>query len=86
MTLKDQIPSGQVMLLYWVHLPGDARHTASSTGKVIIPARGAIKRAEEIDRFGDRGLTDTHDRGYVVGGHGITIMWRSGRRREVRAQ
>ena len=85
MTLKDQIPANHVMLLYWVHLPCDARHTASSTGKIIVPAAGVMKRVERINTLGNRSLTDSKGRGHVVGGHGVTILWPSGRRREVRA-
>ena len=83
--LTKQIPPKHVMLIYWVRMPNDARHTASSTGWVIVPAKGAINRAEEIDTFGDRELHDNKGRGRVVAGHGITILWPSGRKREVRS-
>jgi len=84
-TLANQIPDGHVMLLYWVRMPNDTRHTASSTGWFVVPAKGAIKRAEELDTFGDRQLHDNKGRGRVVAGHGVTILWPSGRKREVRA-
>ena len=81
--LAKQIPDRHVMLLYWVRLPNDTRDTASSTGWTIVPAKGCITRAREIATYGDRNLHDNHNRGLVVGGRSVTILWPSGCRREV---
>lgn len=76
--LTADIPADHVKLLYWVRTEHDARDCAGSTGSLIRPAKGCVNAALELDRHGDRDL-------HVVGGHGVTIMWPSGRSRNVRA-
>jgi len=77
-TLQKQIPAGHVMLLYWVRTEHDTRDTASSTGDKVIPAKGCLEAARTLDACGDRSLG-------VAAGHGVTILWPSGRTLEVRA-
>lgn len=72
------IPKNHVKLLFWRRTDRDDRHTASDLGSVIISARGCISEAKRLDTYGDLDLG-------ARAGHGITIIWPSGRRREVRA-
>ena len=78
--LQDTIPAGHVMLLYWVRTANDARHCASDTGCRIIKSKGCIAAAEKLDTYGER-----DDDEHIPAGHGVTILWPSGRTREVRA-
>jgi len=83
--LIKQIPHGQVMLLYFVRTDNDSRDCAGSSGSLIRPAKGAIAAAKELDSYGSRDLRDSHGHGHVVPGHGVTILWPSGRTREIHA-
>lgn len=84
--LQSQIPENHVMLLYWVRIPeSDSRHTASSSGHTIVPARGCVAAARRLDVEGSRDFHDQEGRGYVTPGHGVDILWPSGRLRHVRA-
>lgn len=76
--LTRQIPPGSVMLLYFLRTKHDARDCAGSTGHHVIPAKGCLKAAYEMDAYGDRERS-------VVPGHGVTLLWPSGRTRNVRA-
>ena len=81
--LESSIPAGHVMLIYWicwVRTDRDTRWTASGVGSRIIPAKGCIGEAERLDTYGDR----TGDE-CIPGGHGVTVLWPTGHRREVRA-
>lgn len=82
--LTKMIPDGSVMLLYWVRMPGDARHVASGTGHVIRASKGCFQAARELDFFGDRQLHALDGQGVAAAGHGVTILWPNGHTRTVR--
>jgi len=76
--LQKMIPTGHVMLLFWVRCEYDSPDTAGGIGRKIIPAKGCVAAARELDIYGDKSLG-------VRGGHGVTILWPSGRQCEIRA-
>jgi len=76
--LQKKIPAGHVMLIFWIRTEHDSRDTAGQTGHKIIAAKGCFRAARDLDTYGDQSLG-------VRGGHGVTILWPSGRQREVRA-
>ena len=75
--LTEMIPENHVMLLFWVRTPSDSRDTAGSTGHRIIPAKGCLEAAKELDCYGDQEAS-------IPAGHGVTVLWPSGYSREVR--
>lgn len=77
------IPENYVEMIYAVKMDYDGRDEASGIGSVLIPAKGCINRAKELDSLGNGGLHDSKGRGSVYGGHGVTIVWPSGRSRSV---
>lgn len=68
-------------LLYWEHNPTDRRDEASSVGSIEVPQSDALKiaRCWELDQ----NLQGAPDK--FRSGHGITIVYASGRRREITA-
>lgn len=84
--LTKEIPKGHVMLLYFVRTEYDSRDCAGSTGWLIRSAKGCIKAARDLDTHGSRDLHDNKGHGYVVPGHGVTVLWPSGHSRNIREE
>jgi len=76
--LEKTIPPNHVMLLFWRRTKHDIRGYAGSTGNKIIPAKGCVKAAFALDFCGDQASG-------AAAGHGVTILWPTGRQRQVRA-
>jgi len=83
-----------VQLLAWVKRASDSRDTASDTAAAIVPQAGALAVARAVD--GGDCPPDVHfdtkpQMAYEDGpprlavGHGVTIVYDSGRMRTVRA-
>ena len=83
-----------VKLIAWVQRDSDRRDEASDTASAIVPQRGALAVAEAVDRgevpagvafnVKPRAAYETREPSLAVG-HGVTIVYGSGRSREVRA-
>jgi hypothetical protein len=82
-------------LIFWVRTPSDSRHYAGGTGAVYCQQKHANRIAKDIDSSGqpalDRAIADGHcekphtmSTGKAAAGHGVTIIYPSGTRREVR--
>lgn len=72
----------RAQLLYWERNLGDRRDEASSVGSALVPKKDALMIARAWEA-GDT-LNDYATPAHLTPGHGITIIYRSGRRREVR--
>jgi hypothetical protein len=80
-------------IIFWVKTPSDSRFTAGSVGTIIVPQSQAVALAKEIDAYGDAAFADGFEQykpelptgNKVAVGHGVTIQYESGRRREIRA-
>ena len=74
----EHIAAGHVRILFHSRTRHDSRNTASRVNSVDVPSRGCVAEAWRIDFYGDQDLG-------AVAGHGVTIVWPSGRTRNVRA-
>lgn len=61
-------------------LTASDRRTSGTVGSISVPQREALRVAREIERFGG---AKVGARG-ALSGHGVTVVYASGRRRSVR--
>jgi hypothetical protein len=77
-TATTDIPAGCVRVLFWRKTRDDSRDTASDVGEAIISAKGALQRCRDAEVSPDSEWRN-------AAGHGIQIVYASGRTRTVRA-
>lgn len=65
-----------VRVLFWQRTASDTRDTASKVGGATIPRKGAFQRAARADAISDEEWRNAT-------GHGIHIVYQSGKRRLV---
>jgi hypothetical protein len=86
-------------LIFWVRRPGDRKDEADSTAEILVPQRVAVRLARALENDGtgmevDDGLLARYRPavdvaaqaagGRFAGGHGITVVYPSGRTTEIR--
>lgn len=76
-------------LLCWAKMPNDSRHTASVLVALVVPQAGALGLAREIETHGMAAnlpecvLKALPEKCRLVGGHGIDVVYASGRTRKI---
>ena len=79
--ISKDIPVDHVKVLFWKRGLGDEPFgdTAGTLGNAIIPANRCLSRAREADSYSDSEWGNAP-------GHGLTIVWPSGRSMHVAAR